>query len=118
MKKNFIATVMVFVMAISLVLTGVYTKAEATQLLETDVSEASDDCTMLGVYGSYYSQAQEALDRINEIRKEACEEGNVPDPRNPERMLSADDYVPLKWSKDLESIAKIRASEGELLIRL
>lgn len=40
MKKNFIATVMFFVMAISLVLTGAYTKAEATQLLETDVSEA------------------------------------------------------------------------------
>lgn len=33
---------------------------------------------MLGIYGSYYSQAQEALDKLNEIRKEACEAGNIP----------------------------------------
>ncbi|MFR3346418.1 MAG: hypothetical protein ACLTS6_22145 [Anaerobutyricum sp.] len=27
-------------------------------------------------------------------------------------MLNADDYVPLKWSGDLESVAKIRAVEA------
>ena len=86
--------------------------AKPEKILETDVAEASDKCTMLGVYGSYFSQAQEALDRINEIRKEACEQGDVQDPRNPGRYLQPSDYVPLKWSSDLENIARIRAAEA------
>ena len=81
-------------------------------ILETDVASASNGCTMLGIYGSYYSQAQEALDKLNEIRKEACEAGNIPDPRDPSPMLTSDDYKPLRWSRDLESIARIRAAEA------
>lgn len=81
-------------------------------ILETDVASASNGCTMLGIYGSYYSQAQEALDKLNEIRKEACEAGNIPDPRDPSRMLTSDDYKLLRWSRDLESIARIRAAEA------
>ena len=81
-------------------------------ILETDVASASNGCTMLGIYGSYYSQAQEALDKLNEIRKEACEAGNIPDPRDPSRMLTSDDYKTLRWSRDLESIARIRAAEA------
>ena len=81
-------------------------------ILETDAASASNGCTMLGIYGSYYSQAQEALDKLNEIRKEACEAGNIPDPRDPSRMLTSDDYKPLRWSRDLESIARIRAAEA------
>lgn len=81
-------------------------------ILETDVASASNGCTMLSIYGSYYSQAQEALDKLNEIRKEACEAGNIPDPRDPSRMLTSDDYKPLRWSRDLESIARIRAAEA------
>lgn len=81
-------------------------------ILETDVASASNGCTMLGIYGSYYSQAQEALDKLNEIRKEACEAGNIPDPRDPSRMLTSDDYKPLRWSRDLESIARICAAEA------
>ena len=87
--------------------------AKATPpILETDVASTSNGCTMLGIYGSYYSQAQEALDKLNEIRKEACEAGNIPDPRDPSRMLTSDDYKPLRWSRDLESIARIRAAEA------
>ena len=87
--------------------------AKATPpILGTDVASASNGCTMLGIYGSYYSQAQEALDKLNEIRKEACEAGNIPDPRDPSRMLTSDDYKPLRWSRDLESIARIRAAEA------
>lgn len=102
---------------------GIKAKAESVApsntitTLETDVETASEGCTMLGVYGSYYSQAKDALNRINEIRKEACEDGNVPDPENPSRMLSPSDYVPAKWSKDLESIARIRAMEGGLALK-
>lgn len=86
----------------------------AMTISEADVTSPSTGCTFFGVYGSYYSQAQDALDRINEIRKEACEEGNVPDPRDPSRMLEPNDYVPIKWSTDLESIARLRAAEAGL----
>ena len=85
---------------------------KATEILDTDVSEASKGCTLYGAYGTFYSQAQEALDQINRYRKEACEEGDVPDPRDPTRMLTPSDYVPLKWSTDMERIARIRAAEA------
>lgn len=121
MKKR---RVVAFMMAVMLCLSPVISDQEAfvaaaqdtstTRILETDVASPSSGCTMLLVSGSYYSQAQEALDRINEIRKEACEAGNVPDPRNKSRMLSASDYVPIKWSRDLESIARIRAMESSM----
>ena len=121
MKKR---RVVAFMMAVMLCLSLVISDQEAfvaaaqdtstTRILETDVASPSSGCTMLLVSGSYYSQAQEALDRINEIRKEACEAGNVPDPRNESRMLSASDYVPIKWSRDLESIARIRAMESSM----
>ena len=72
---------------------------------------------MLGVYGSYFAQAKEALAKINEIRKEACEAGNIRDPRNSGRYLQPSDYVPLKWSSDLEYIARIRAAEAGIAFR-
>lgn len=90
---------------------------KTTEILDTDVSEASKGCTLYGAYGTFYSQAQKALDQINQYRKEACEEGDVPDPRNPTRMLTPSDYVPLKWSTDLERIARIRAAEAGYAFR-
>lgn len=113
-KKRFLAWVMAGLLCLSLVAPYSCETVSAMTVLETDVETASSGCTMLGVYGSYYSQAQEALDRINEIRKEACDAGDVPDPRDSSRMLTSSDYVPIKWSKDLESIARIRAMEGGL----
>jgi hypothetical protein len=114
MKKRILVRLMTVSLCLSLIVLGFGKKVCAMTVLETNVSTASSECTILGVYGSYYSQAEDALERINEIRKEACEAGNVPDPRNPERMLTSSDYVPIKWSTDLESVAKIRAAEGGL----
>ena len=54
---------------------GVY--AADYEVLETDVSTPSSGCVMLGVYGSYHSDAQNALNRINEIRHEACYDGKI-----------------------------------------
>ena len=105
---------MIGIMCLSLFAPVTCKQVSAMTILETDVAAASDGCTMFGVYGSYYSEAQDALDRINEIRKEACNAGDVPDPRDPSRMLTPGDYVPVKWSKDLESVARIRAMEGGL----
>ena len=58
-----------------------------------------------------YLSKTEILNRINEIRKEACETG-VRDPRNESRNLTMSDYVPIKWSSDLEWIAQTRAAEA------
>ena len=53
------------------------------------------------------------LDRINEIRKEACEEG-VDSPVDGSPLTPAD-YVPLTWSGELEEIALQRAAESMIL---
>ena len=81
-------------------------------VLDTDVSTASDGCIMMGLPGEYIADQQAVLDRINEIRREACEQGI----NNPEtgRPLTMDDYVPLKWSHELEEIARIRAAETSM----
>lgn len=67
----------------------------------------------VGIKGSYLSASQAVLDRINQIRREAYEEG-VQDPRDPSKKLTMADYVPLKWSSDLEYIARIRSAEASV----
>ena len=84
-------------------------------LLPTDVTTARDGCVLVGVKGSYITDVQAVLARVNAIRKEACEEG-VPNPRNAKRKLTPSDYVPIRWSSDLEYIARIRAAEASLVI--
>ena len=107
-RKRFGALLLALTLTLSLIAPGTCPTVHAMTVLETDTSTASDGRTMLGIYGSYYSNAKEALDKINDIRYEACTAGNVPDPRNPERMLTPSDYSPLKWSSDLERVARIR----------
>ena len=63
------------------------------------------------VHGSYYVNIQEALDRINEIRYEACSEG-IENPSKPGKALTLSDYHPLVWSADLEQTARQRAAEA------
>lgn len=82
-----------------------------TTILQTDVSTPSKGCTFVGIEGAYQTDAAAALKRINEIRLEACKEG-VPNPSDPLKALQESDYVPLKWSSDLEHIARIRAAEA------
>ena len=84
-------------------------KLASLPILETDVSSASDGCILLGLPGEYIADQQAVLDRINEIRREACEEG-VTNPVTG-RPLTMADYVPLKWSYELEEISRIRAAE-------
>ena len=81
--------------------------------LPTDVTTAKTDRMFLGIKGSYITDMQNALNRINAIRKEACDEG-IKDPRNESRNLASSDYVPIKWSSDLEYIARIRAAEASV----
>lgn len=82
------------------------------KILPSEKNSPSNNCHFLLVKGSFYSQMQKALDRVNEIREEACREG-VKDPQTGKK-LTMNDYKPYKWSTDLERIARVRAMEGLL----
>lgn len=116
-KKAIRKRIVAGLLAFSLIVPANVAGAKTQKVLETNVTEASEGCTLVGVYGSYFAQAKEALAKINEIRKEACEAGNIRDPRNSGRYLQPSDYVPLKWSSDLEYIARIRAAEAGIAFR-
>lgn len=73
------------------------------------------DFTTAEVRGFYYTNIQEALDRINAIRYEACAEG-VENPAKPSTPLTLSDYHPLVWSSGLEEIARLRAAEATIRI--
>lgn len=79
----------------------------------TDVDKPSDSTTFVALEGKYMTEAKKALNRMNEIRREACQQG-VPNPGNPSKKLTKKDYVPLKWSRDLEYMARIRAAEASI----
>lgn len=80
---------------------------------ETVHPAAITEKVQVGIKGSYLAASQAVLDRINQIRREAYEEG-VQDPRDPSKKLTMADYVPLKWSSDLEYIARIRSAEASV----
>ena len=84
-------------------------------IIPTDKTVASEGCLLVGVKGSYLADAKNALKLINQYRKEACDKG-YPDPRDSSRKLTSSDYVPIKWSSDMEYIARIRAAEASILI--
>ena len=87
------------------------TTACAETMRATDVSEASEGNVLLGIRGTYLSATKEQiLNRVNAIRKEACDKGYL-NPDTGGRLTSAD-YVPIRWSSDLEWIAQIRAVEA------
>jgi len=85
----------------------------STKILETDVSTPSSDTVLVGIEGSYRETPKAYVEKINKIRLEACEKG-YPDPRDRSKSLSLNDYVPIKWSGDLQWIARIRAAESTI----
>ncbi|MDE7230432.1 MAG: CAP domain-containing protein, partial [Oscillospiraceae bacterium] len=84
----------------------------AAAVLPTDSSSPKSGCVFLGIEGKYITQIQEAIDLINKIRLEACNEGVI-DP-NTGVPLTPGDYVPIKWSAGLEYVARIRAAEASI----
>ena len=80
-------------------------------VIDTDAASPSEGCVFLGLKGSYVSDVAGALERINAIRLEACQEG-VDNPDNPGTPLTMNDYLPIKWCSGLEYIARIRAAEA------
>ena len=108
MKKVLMAFVFCLLFSVSV---------QAKDVLPTNTTTASKGCTLVGVEGKYITDAQNVLRRINEIRYEACEEG-VPDPRDKSgnTKLTIADYKEIKWSYDLEYIARIRAAEASVVL--
>ena len=87
--------------------------AQAAKILPTNITTAEEENALVGVEGSYATDVKEAIKLVNKYRLEACEKG-YPDPRDPERKLKKSDYVPIKWSAELEYIARIRAAEANI----
>ena len=112
-KKNGIYTLRIILMLCVLICTiGVMKDNVYAAIIETDAAAPAAGNIFIGIEGSYAGDAQAALDRINEIRREACAEGIINPHTN--QPLTMDDYVPVKWSAGLEYIARIRAAESSL----
>lgn len=88
-KKKFLTQVTSAILAVCLLITVWVTPALA-----------ADDCTTINVSGVVTTvEKEEILQRVNQIRLEAYNEGII------------DEYVPAKWSMDMEEIALQRAAE-------
>lgn len=83
-------------------------------------AENGEDLVKVYLKGEFDDETKEViLNKINKLRKEACEEGiTLPDtgygklsPDLGKMTLKPEDYVEAKWSNELEQIAMIRAAE-------
>lgn len=83
----------------------------AASIRPSDRNKAENGNILVGIPGSFERVSKtKILKRINEIRKEACNKGYI----NPStgKKLTRSDYVPMKWSSNLEWIAQLRAAES------
>lgn len=86
-----------------------------TNLLKQYEQTKDQGIVNVGISGSYINDINNAINRVNAIRKEACDQG-VWDPRNSSRKLTSSDYVPIQWSHELEEVARLRAAEAAMTI--
>ena len=112
MKKRRISIILTLMIAV-VIAAGCITSASAVTR-KTNVTKAGRGNTLVLFKGKYqYVPKSKILAKLNKIRKEACNEG-IRDPRDESRKLKKSDYKPLKWSRDLEYIAQIRAAEAAM----
>lgn len=105
-KTKITAFVLIFILSI----TQIPTTVQAASTRPADVKKAEKGNILIGVFGTFERvDKSDILKRINDIRKEACTKGYI----NPNtgRKLKPSDYVPLKWSANLEWIAQLRSAE-------
>lgn len=86
-----------------------------TNLLKQYEQTKDTGIVNVGISGSFIDDINNAVNRVNAIRKEACDQG-VWDPRNSSRKLTSSDYVPIQWSHELEEVARLRAAEAAMTI--
>lgn len=114
-SKKIIGRICVAVMAVAMIIMCAM-PAWAATTRGRNTTDVKSGCKVVGISGSYENpNTATLLNRINAIRKEACDAGNVPDPRNTSRMLTPSDYVPVKWSTELEKMAQLRAAEATIV---
>ena len=117
MKKTLGKRKYIFMLFLGILSFGMFAEsfdtAIAATVLPTNVETASEGNTLVGVEGSFATDVKKAIKLVNKYRLEACNKG-YPDPRNSKRKLTSSDYVPIKWSSDLENIARIRAAEASV----
>lgn len=94
--------------------------ADEYTVREGDFPHATGGNLLMGIKGEFVtigeSEKETVLARINEIRKEACDEG-VPSPAKKGALLTPSDYVPIKWSKEIELVAAMRAVESSVYLQ-
>lgn len=86
-----------------------------TNLLKQYEQTKDTGIVNVGISGSFIDDINNAINRVNAIRKEACDQG-VWDPRNSSKKLTSKDYVPIQWSHELEEVARLRAAEASMTI--
>ena len=123
MRKRILSIVLASIMVIGSVgMTGMrHVSAAGTvnAILDTDTSTPRSGNVFIEVSGTLKKQdIQAAVDRINEIRWEACTNGYAyPNDENKTQLstkLTEADYVPITYSLGLEKLAIIRAAESSL----
>lgn len=103
--------VLTYILICSISLLPFNKEAKAVSTRETDVDTAATGNEILGISGKFeYVAKDDIINRVNKIRKEACENGYI-NPSTGEK-LSSEDYVAIKWSSELEWIAQLRAAEA------
>ncbi len=110
MNKRLKIKITAFLLFFALLLSQVSGTVSAASTRPADVNRAGKNNLLAEVSGTYeYVKKDTILKKINEIRKEACVNGF----RNPAtgKKLRRSDYVPVKWSSNLEWIAQLRAAE-------
>jgi len=109
-KKRFKTKLTAFFLLFALLISQISGTALAASTRPADVSKAASGNILTKVSGTFeYVSKTKILKRINGIRKEACTKGYI----NPStgKKLTSSDYVPIKWSSNLEWIAQLRAAE-------
>ncbi len=137
-KRNILRCVLILCFTILIGNTGTF--AADVTILPTDQEHARDGNIMVRVDGSFLQigdGSADVLRMINLIRYTACREGDwVPDeykatstskklslardygetPTDAQLSEKNGDYVPAKWSAELERIAEIRAAEASIVM--
>ena len=88
--------------------------AASVPIKENIETTASNGMIIVGVEGKEYtSDMQTLLNRINAVRKEACDK-HYPDPRDPSKILQSSDYVEMQIGEACMKTAVIRAAEASI----
>ena len=75
--KKIISLLVTFSFILTILSSSPAFKSNAATVLPTDVGTPRSGCVFLGVEGKYIVQIDEALNLINKIRQEACNEGVI-----------------------------------------